>query len=160
MSPTVWVGFSGVDMFHLSKKTEYGVIALSYLSLLSKTENAKVGDISRTYDLPRELLAKILSELVKAGLAESYPGPTGGFRLAKPAARLSLAEIVDALESKSILVDCTAPGGHCVRVDSCHIQKPMIRVYKKMQQILEDTKLSDLLVNNKFSEFKQIERGR
>jgi Rrf2 family iron-sulfur cluster assembly transcriptional regulator len=146
-------------MFHLSKKTEYGVMALSYLSLLSEGDTAKVGDISHSFDLPRELLAKILSELVKAGLAQSYPGPNGGFRLTRPANHLSLAEIVDALESKSILVDCTAPNGTCVRTSSCRIRKPMNRVYKKMQKVLTDTKLSDLLVTNAATGIKEIQRS-
>jgi Rrf2 family protein len=138
-------------MFNLSKKTEYGLMALAYLSSLERGQVASVGEIAQTSAIPRELLAKILSELVKAGLAISFSGPTGGFRLARPASAVSLAEIVRALEKKSGLVDCTSQHINCTMTDRCSIRAPMTRVHKKVNRILEETMLEELLVHQRLS---------
>jgi len=132
-------------MFNLSKKSEYGVMALAYLSALEPGKLASVGEIAKHSDIPREHLAKILSELVKAGLAASNSGPTGGFRLAIPASQLSLADILNALEKRSGLIDCVSDEANCKMMDRCHIRTPMARVHKKVNQILEETMLEDLV---------------
>jgi len=132
-------------MFNLSKKTEYGLIALSYLSHLDFDQRANVAEIASASTLPKELLAKILSELVKAGLAQSISGPAGGFRLAKPAEETSLAEIVNALERQPGLVECSADKANCDRSHECSIRSPMAKVQKKVTRILEETMLTDLI---------------
>lgn len=132
-------------MFALSKRTEYGVLAMTYLSGLDGTVLASVGEIASARAVPRELLAKILSELVKAGLAESYAGPSGGFRLAKTAAETSLMDIVRTLERRPGIVPCT--GGHerCSRSRRCHIRAPMLDLENRMRKVLEETTLADLV---------------
>ena len=135
-------------MFNLSKKTEYGVMALTYLSSIEKGTLASVGEISSAAAIPREHLAKILSELVKAGLAISQAGPAGGFRLARPASAMSLADILRALEKKAGLVDCTTGHDNCRLTDRCTIRMPMARVHRKVARVLEETKLEDLLTRH------------
>lgn len=135
-------------MFNLSKKTEYGVMALTYLSLLDKGNLASVGEIAASAAIPREHLAKILSELVKAGLAISQAGPAGGFRLARPASAMSLADILRALEKKAGLVNCTSGHDSCHLTASCTIRSPMAQVHRKVARVLEDTKLEDLLTRH------------
>ena len=132
-------------MFNLSKKSEYGVMALAYLSSLEPGRLASVGEIAKYSDIPREHLAKILSELVKAGLAASLSGPAGGFRLAKPASRLSLADILNALEKKSGLIDCISDEANCKMAERCQIRTPMAQVHRKVNRILEETMLEDLV---------------
>jgi Rrf2 family protein len=132
-------------MLNLSKKTEYGLIALTYLSGLAPDQRASVVEIARSTVIPKDLLAKILSELVKAGLAISLSGPTGGFRLAKPASTVSLAEVMRVLERKPGLVDCAGKHGICHRIPVCAIRHPMAGVHKKVNQVLEETMLSDLM---------------
>lgn len=131
-------------MFAMSKRVEYGVIAMTYLSGLGGDRRASVGEIAGASAVPRELLAKILSVLVKAGLAESYSGPAGGFRLAKPASETSLMEILRALERRPELVACT--GGHdlCSLSRSCQIRSPMMNVHIRLRRVLEETTLADL----------------
>lgn len=132
-------------MFNLSKKSEYGVMALAYLSSLEPGRSASVGEIARHSDIPREHLAKILSELVKAGLATSLLGPAGGFHLAKPASQLSLADILNALERKSGMINCISGETNCKMTGRCQIRTPMARVNRKVNRILEETMLEDLV---------------
>jgi len=131
-------------MFALSKRTEYGVLAMSYLSGLEGGRRASVGEIAAAHAVPRELLAKILSGLVKAGLAESYAGPAGGFRLAKPAGETSLLDIIRALERRPGIVRCTEGDNRCSSSRGCRIRVPMLHIEKKMRKILEETTLTDL----------------
>ncbi len=131
-------------MFAMSKRTEYGVIAMTYLSELDGDRRASVGEIAGASAVPRELLAKILSELVKAGLAESFSGPSGGFRLAKPASETSLMEILRVLERRPGLVPCTGGRDCCSLYRSCQIRSPMMNVQVKLRKVLEDTTLADL----------------
>lgn len=135
-------------MFSLSKRTEYGLSALTYLSALNDGRVANVTEIADKLVLPKELLAKILSELVKAGLAISYPGPAGGFQLARKADDVSLADILNALEKKSALIECASNEEVCSRYSSCRIRRPMERVNVQMEDILKSTTLSEFTVEH------------
>ena len=132
-------------MFSLTKKTEYGLLALIHLSGLETGRLANVSEIARSTAIPKELLAKILSELVKADLAVSFPGPTGGFRLGKDASIISLAEILQALENKTGLMECVSKNGNCHKLENCDIRSPMVRLNSKFSRILRDTKLVDFM---------------
>lgn len=132
-------------MFSFSKKTEYGLIALSYLSTLDNNSLANVSEIAESSEIPRELLAKILSELVKAGLAVSYSGPTGGFRLAKPAHQVSLADVISALEAKSAIIHCVADSSCCDRTETCRIRTPISKVKRQVEMIFQATTLKDIV---------------
>jgi len=135
-------------MLNLSKKTEYGLMALAYLSSLKGKQWAKAADIARAEKIPPELLAKILSLLVKAGLADSSPGPSGGFRLNRPASSLSLAEVVRALEKKQGFTSCMKAGRDCHMIQNCHLRSPMVQLSLKVNKIFEETKLSDLITTS------------
>lgn len=117
---------------------------MAYLSGLPEGQRANVGEIAAAHAIPRELLAKILSGLVKAGLAESYAGPAGGFRLAKPAGETSLMDIIRALEHRPGIVPCTGGDNRCSSSRWCRIRVPMLHIEKKMRKILEETTLVDL----------------
>lgn len=125
---------------------------MSYLSTVRDGNLANVAEIADSSDVPRELLAKILSELVKAGLAVSYSGPTGGFRLAKPAHQVSLADIIAALETKSAIIHCIADATCCDRTETCTIRTPMSRVKKKVDTIFKETTLKDIVGSRNTSE--------
>lgn len=81
-------------MLSLSKKTDYALLALSHLTRIGTERAASVREIAAQYDLPVELLAKILQKLAKAQLVVSTAGPTGGYRLARPAAEISIGAVI------------------------------------------------------------------
>ncbi len=133
-------------MFSLSKSTEYGLMALVYLSDLDEDLWANVSEIAGASEIPKELLAKILSKMVKAGLTTSHPGPTGGFRLARPAASMSLAEILNILDRRPGLIDCETDHSQCHRQSNCTIRMPLAIIHQKVAKVLEDTMLTDILM--------------
>ena len=63
--------------------------------------------LAEYYDLPEAYLAKLLKALVRAGLLTATSGPRGGFRLARPAEQISVADVVEAVEGPGPLFHCT-----------------------------------------------------
>lgn len=132
-------------MFNLTKRTEYGLMALIYLSGRERHQPANAGEIAQSAAVPRELLAKILSELARAGLVNSFSGPRGGFCLARPASMVSLSDVLSALEKKPGLIDCASGKIGCRRSDYCTIRTPLTEVNRKMSRILKETTLTDIM---------------
>ena len=74
-------------MLRLSKKSDYALISVKHLATRADAASASAREISESYAIPLELLAKILQRLVRARLLVSVQGTRGGYRLARPAAR-------------------------------------------------------------------------
>jgi Rrf2 family protein len=85
----------------LSTKTRYGVRAIfdiAYHGQESPQAAAQARDIARREDIPLRYLEQIFQDLKRAGLVDSKRGPRGGYYLKRPAAEISLAEVVRALQ--------------------------------------------------------------
>jgi len=82
----------------ISRSTQYGLIAASYIAQNYKSGLVMAARISKAHKLPLEYLLKILQQLVKAKVLTSKRGPGGGFSLARPANKISLLELIEAVE--------------------------------------------------------------
>jgi Rrf2 family protein len=85
-------------MLQLTKRTEYGLIALVHL-VDREGEYVSVREICERYPVPRRLLAEVLKELGRAELVASHRGSTGGYALARAPEDITLSEVVTALRS-------------------------------------------------------------
>ncbi|MEX1317758.1 MAG: Rrf2 family transcriptional regulator [Synechococcaceae cyanobacterium] len=82
-----------------SAKTEYGLVALIELAGVEPPERTlQVGEICRRQGIPARYLDQMLTSLRKAGLLRSIRGPRGGYRLARPPAEITVAEVIACLE--------------------------------------------------------------
>ena len=72
-------------MLKLTKKADYGLIALKHLAVADGNGTASAKEIADAYGIPLPLLAKILQKLTKTGLLTSVAGTNGGYKLARPA---------------------------------------------------------------------------
>lgn len=81
-------------MARLSSKTEYALLALLHLARLDRAACASVESIARARDIPAPFLEQIMMALKKEGYVSSTRGKFGGFRLHRPANKISLAEII------------------------------------------------------------------
>jgi Rrf2 family protein len=77
-------------MLKLSKKVDYGLIAISHIAHREDDRNISAKQIAEQYDIPVELLAKILQRLAKGGLIMSQNGPKGGYILARDPAHITV----------------------------------------------------------------------
>ncbi len=72
-------------MLRLSKKADYALIAMRHLAATADRSAVSARELAETYDIPAELLAKVLQKLVHARLLESHQGTRGGYVLGRPA---------------------------------------------------------------------------
>ena len=128
-------------MFRLSKRADYGLIAMKHLAL--HDEHAySAPEIARTYNIPAELMAKVLQRLVRNGLLESQAGPHGGYALARAPGKISLIEVLEALEGPIQLTPCEADD--CEQLELCSIRDPLRQVKQRMVSVLVDTTIEQL----------------
>ena len=93
-------------MFKLSKKSEYALMAVRFLAINSNGKYSTARDISQYYDIPHELVAKVLQQLAKKDLISSYQGVRGGYSLARRPENISLKEIISAIEDNYKITSC------------------------------------------------------
>jgi len=83
----------------ISRSTGYALLAVNYIAKQHKEQPIILSQsISKEYDIPLEYLLKILQQLVRADVLHSKRGPRGGFNLAKPAKKITMLEIIEAVE--------------------------------------------------------------
>jgi len=128
-------------MFRLSKRADYGLIAMKHLALHDE-HSYSAPEIARTYNIPSELLAKVLQALVRKGLLESHSGPNGGYALARAPEKISVIEVLEALEGPLMLTPCEAEA--CEQLELCSIRDPLQGVKRRMVSVLVDTTIHQL----------------
>ncbi|HEY3268362.1 MAG TPA: Rrf2 family transcriptional regulator [Armatimonadota bacterium] len=135
-------------MFSLTKKTDYALIALCGLAQEPDQRALNTKVLAERYSIPPELLAKILQQLARKALVTSTSGPTGGYRLARRAADISVADVMNAVDGRPALVQCFKAGkDECTQFHTCTIRHPMALVQRRMAEVLTETTLLDLVLS-------------
>ncbi len=135
-------------MIQLTKRTEYGLIALVHMA---ECEGRYVSarEISERFRIPKRLLAEVLKDLSHAALVESQRGASGGYALARSPDELALSAVVGALEGRPSLTSCenqsTVHHGDCDLVHVCPIRSPLHRLREGLWQLMQQTTLRSLL---------------
>ena len=129
-------------MFQLSKKADYGLIALKHLAQHSD-ESISAREIAREYKIPAPLLAKILQRLVRKGLLVSQHGTNGGYVLARDPSKISIVDVVEALDGPIGITPCER-GTECQQLDVCSVRDPLMKVRAKVVRVLGDTSIYEL----------------
>src|SRR3954467_8191524 len=106
-------------MLKLTKKADYGLIALKHLAESPASCSAK--DIAEAYDLPQEALAKILQRLTKAGLLSSQHGTNGGYALGREAEKISAFEVIRVIDGETFITACSDHAGECDQSSKCNV---------------------------------------
>jgi len=86
----------------ISRSTGYALLAVGFIAQNEKDGIVLSQSISRKYNIPLEYLLKILQQMVKANLLRSKRGPRGGFTLAKPAKKISLLNVIEAVDGPMV----------------------------------------------------------
>jgi len=141
------------DMLQLTKRTEYGLIALVHIAergvAARGAEFVSVREICDRYPIPRRLVAEVLKVLQKHAIVESQRGAAGGYSLARRPDDITLGQIVAALEGAPELTSCESPivlkSGGCEVHSTCPIRSPVHRVREQLWGLLEHTTLRSLL---------------
>jgi Rrf2 family protein len=135
-------------MLKLSKKSEYALMAVRYLAINSNGKYVTARDISQSYDIPYELVSKILQQLVRKNLISSYQGVRGGYSLVKSPEQISLFEIITAIEDNYQITNCmniNSSQKDCSHFDCCMIRDPLIKVQREIDKIFQNMKINQIL---------------
>lgn len=100
----------------ITARVDYAILAVFELALRPPGERVQARDIAECQKIPLRFLEQILNQLKKAGLVTSTRGKTGGYVLGKPPSRISLKDILEAVEGEWSLVDRRVPDSTVVRV--------------------------------------------
>lgn len=132
-------------MLRLSRSTDYALMALADLALLPGGETRSARRVAGERGLPAELVAKILQGLRKAGLVATRQGIHGGYRLSRPPERISLTEVIEAVEGPLALVECGLDDHTCGLTTTCCVRTPLTRVHDLLVETLSRLTLDQLL---------------
>jgi Rrf2 family iron-sulfur cluster assembly transcriptional regulator len=132
-------------MIKLSKRIEYALLAVQEMA---RQPGAIVSakDLAERFDISFTLLAKVLQQLVHAGYVRSYAGVRGGYELAVAADRLSVADVIVAVDGrKSALVECQDAADHaCTTVGNCTIREPLALLQERITMAFASMTLQEL----------------
>ncbi len=138
-----------------STKAEYGVRVMVELARRTGGDPVPLAEIAANDGLPLAYLEHLVARLRKAGLVDSRRGSRGGYMLARPAARITMAEVVEALEGSIAPIECISEAADgsivCSRESSpdhvCPTKLLWTRVRLSIVNTLRETTLADLLVS-------------
>jgi len=138
-----------------STKAEYGVRVMVELARRTGGEPVPLAEIAAKDGLPLAYLEHLVARLRKAGLVDSRRGSRGGYMLSRPAAQISMADVVEALEGSIAPIECISEASDgsivCSRESSpdrtCPTKLLWTRVRFSIVATLRETTLADLLVS-------------
>ena len=114
-------------MLRLSKKSDYALIAMTHLATRPDgSGSSSAREISESYAIPLELLAKVLQRLVRARLLVSVQGTRGGYRLARPAAAISVADVIQAVDGPVTVTACSPDDHTCDQFTNVQHSRPAL----------------------------------
>lgn len=133
----------------LSKKTKYGLKALSYISGKGIGTPTLISEIAEEKNIPRKFLEAILLQLKNNGFLGSKKGKGGGYYLLKDPEDITLAALIRVLEGPIAMLPCVSLNFYekcedCISEEVCSLNGLMSEVRDKTLGILESKKLSDL----------------
>jgi Rrf2 family protein len=131
-------------MLKLTKKADYGLMALKYLAEHPETAALSAKDIADAYGIPAQLLAKILQRLTKTGLLRSHAGMNGGYALSRDARQISAYEVIHDIDGPFFITSCTKGAKSCELTPSCTIKEPLARVNETIAGVLKSISIHDL----------------
>jgi Rrf2 family protein len=131
-------------MLKLTKKADYGLMALKYLAEHPEISALSAKDVADAYGIPAQLLAKILQQLTKSGLLRSHAGMNGGYALAREARSISAYEVILSIDGPFFITSCTKGKTGCELGPSCTIKEPLARVNETIAGVLKSISIQDL----------------
>jgi Rrf2 family protein len=131
-------------VLRLTKKADYGLMALKYLAEHSDEPSLSAKDIAEAYHIPPQLLAKILQRLAKVGILRSHAGMNGGYSLLKAPREISAFEVIHAIDGPLFITSCGPSHRGCDLTDHCTIKEPLARVNDSISGLLRSINIADL----------------
>jgi Rrf2 family protein len=146
-------------MLKLTKKADYGLIALKHLANHGGPCSASAKEIADRYGIPLPILAKVLQKLMRGGFLRSEHGVNGGYRLARDPRLISTLEVVRAIDGPVLLTSCFGDHGiECDQSDRCTVRDPLRRVHEGILRLLAGISIWDMSQDEKIAECAPVSK--
>ena len=134
----------------LSKKTKYGIKALTFIARQEKGTMVQIATISEKENISHKFLESILLTLRKSGILGAKKGKGGGYYLLKPANEIKMTDVIRTLEGPIAMVPCVSLNYYekcddCPDEEACSVHNLMILVRDNTLQVLRNNALADLV---------------
>ena len=132
----------------ISARADYAVRAVAELASAAGTGPVKGDRIAKAQGIPLKFLLNILTELRHARLVQSHRGAEGGYELARPAAEITLAEVIRAVEGPLANVHDARPEELSYTGSASSLREVWIAVRANLRAVLEAVTVADLASGN------------
>ena len=131
-------------MFRISKESDYGVLLLTLLARGPDSVSISARELARKSGIPLPMVSKILKLLARGGVLSSKRGPKGGYALTRRPDRISVAEVVAALEGPLSITECIEHPGDCRQETTCGIRGNWAVINTVVQEALSRVSLVEM----------------
>jgi FeS assembly SUF system regulator len=140
-----WRPFDLEQRVRLSSMADYAIVVMAAAARQCGRPRISAPEVARLTGIPAPTVQKLVSRLTSAGLLRSVRGATGGLHLARPAAAISVADIVEAVEGPIALTSCVGDGRHdCVLEQGCSLKPHWPAVNDALRGALASVSLAGL----------------
>lgn len=137
------VSFSG-SMFKLSKRADYGLIAVKHLALHSRDHACSANEIAEEYGISATLMAKVLQKLAHKSIVAAKHGSSGGYQLSKEPSQISALEVISAIDGPVLITSCVTNHGNCDATQRCSVKEPLRRVNESILSVLGSVTIAQM----------------
>jgi Rrf2 family iron-sulfur cluster assembly transcriptional regulator len=124
------------------KTAEYAVAAASRLAeVYPEKKKLSSQEVAEARDLPKPVVAKVLTILSQAGIVTGSPGPGGGYALARPPETITLMEIAECFARKETALSCPFGPTHCGRGNPCPLHHQLVAIRDRLTKFLQNNTL-------------------
>jgi Rrf2 family protein len=129
----------------LTKRADYAIRAAVALAAAAPGDRLSVRRIAEDQSIPARFLTQVMVDLVGAGVVEARPGRTGGYRLARSAAEVTILDVIEAVEGDSRRRTCVLRGGPCNVAGMCAVHAAFAAAQDGMLDVLGGTSLATVV---------------
>ena len=132
-------------MLRITKQTDYGIMLLAYMAGLPAGHIVSAREAADGTGISLPMASKIFKGLARNHIVESHRGAGGGYHLAIPPDRTTLADVIRALEGPISMVECQSHPGQCRHEPTCPVRVNWARVNREVERALERVAISEML---------------
>jgi Rrf2 family protein len=135
-------------MLRLSKKADYALMAMKHLAQKPGGPSTSAREIAEQYDIPIELMAKVLQRLVRTRLLVSTQGTRGGYALSRASSSISVADVIQAIDGPFTVTACSTENSGCEQYSKCSIRDPLWQIKERIVATLGTVTIAEMANDN------------
>ncbi len=132
----------------LNRRVDYAVRMMLDLACRSDSQWVDVGEIAQRQDVTKPFMAKIASQVAAAGLLTTQRGTGGGLALTQPPDKITLLQILEAIDGPISLNQCTFEPSRCPRSSKCAVHPIWEKAQRLLKELMSNTLLSEIVMSS------------